>query len=128
MEELMKNIMVCVTQQKSCEGLIEQGYKLKEVKDRLFVIHVEKYDWKYFSQLKESDALEYLFDVSKQYNAELTVIKADDIEKTLNEFAEKNDIDVVVMGESLEPSAQQNMIKRLQRETYKNMDFIVVPK
>lgn len=124
----MKNIMVCVTQQKSCEGLIEQGYKLKEVKDRLFVIHVEKYDWKYFSQLKESDALEYLFDVSKQYNAELTVIKADDIEKTLNEFAEKNDIDVVVMGESLEPSAQQNMIKRLQRETYKNMDFIVVPK
>lgn len=95
--------------------------------DELHVVHVVKENWKYFGVLKEADALEYLFDVSKSHGAFLTVLKAKDIEQTLSGFAEKNGIDQIVMGESLEVSAQQNMIKRLQKHTSKKMKFRVVP-
>ncbi len=67
-----KKVMVCVTQQKSCEKLIQRGYEIiKGKNDELFVVHVVKNDWRYFSQMEESDALEYLFDVSKKFNADL---------------------------------------------------------
>ncbi|MDK2918569.1 MAG: hypothetical protein PWQ37_1302 [Candidatus Petromonas sp.] len=128
MKRTKKNIMVCVTQQKSCERLISRG---AEIRDRyngeLHVIHVVKEGWKYFSKLKESDALEYLFDISKSYGADLTVIKAPDIEETLKKFAEKNDIEIIVMGESLEKSAQQNMIKRFKKKINKDIFIDVVP-
>ncbi|MDM8533875.1 universal stress protein [Clostridiaceae bacterium HSG29] len=114
----MKNkIMICVTQQKSCENLIREGFELiKDDNDELFVIHVVKKDWRYFSEMKESDALEYLFDVSKQYNAELIIKKSDLIEETLAKFIEDNKITKVVMGESLENEKQQNMINRLKKK------------
>ncbi len=123
-----KKIMVCVTQQKSCERLIEKGMEhLENENDELHVIHVVKENWKYFGQLREADALEYLFEVSKTHGASLTVKKATDIVESLSVFAEKNSIDMIVMGESLEVSAQQNMIKRLQKRTSKKMRFNIVP-
>ncbi len=123
-----KKIMVCVTQQKSCERLIEAGMECQTSEnDELHVIHVVKENWKYFGQLREADALEYLFEVSKTHGASLTVKKATDIVESLCDFAEKNSIDMIVMGESLEASAQQNMIKRLQKKTSKKMRFNIVP-
>ena len=123
-----KKIMVCVTQQKSCERLIERGAALNDSKHgQLYVVHVVKENWKYFGSLKEADALEYLFDVSKEHEAMLHVMKAQDIEGTLNAFAEKHKIDIVVMGESLEPTTQQNMINRLQKKTTKEIHFDIVP-
>jgi len=123
-----KRIMICVTQQKSCERLIEYGSSRKSSdSDELYVIHVVKENWKYFGQLEENDALEYLFDVSKKNNASLTVIKAKDIEKTLADFAEKNKITNIIMGTSLENSEQQNMINRLQEYTRIHVKFEIVP-
>lgn len=119
--------MVCVTQQKSCERLIQRGNELrKNDSDELFVIHVVKENWKYFGKLKESDAIEYLFDVSKEYGANLTVIKSKKIEETLGNAAEENKIDIIVMGESFESNAQQNMINRLQKKTKKEVVFDIV--
>jgi len=123
-----KKIMVCVTQQKSCERLIKKAYDLKHHdRDELFVIHVVKENWKYFGQLEESDALEYLFDKSKSYGAVLNVMMSKDIEETLKNFAENEKVDIIVMGESLEPSVQQNMINRLQKKTSKEIVFEIVP-
>ena len=123
-----KKVMVCVTQQKSCERLIEKGMAfISNESDELHVIHVVKENWKYFGQLREADALEYLFEVSKTHGASLTVKKATDIVESLSTFAEKNSIDMIVMGESLEASAQQNMIKRLQKKTSKKVRFNIVP-
>lgn len=123
-----KRIMVCVTQQKSCERLIDYGVKLvTNDADELHVIHVVKENWKYFGQLEEKDALDYLFEVSKTNNAMLTVTKAKDIELALAQFAEKNKITDIIMGESLERSEQQNMINRLQDQTTKSVRFCVVP-
>ena len=123
-----KRIMVCVTQQKSCERLIRRGYKLlPEKQSELYVVHVVKENWKYFGTLKESDALDYLFEVSKEHGAVLNVMKSKDIETTLKDFAEKNKIDMIVMGESLEAVTQQNMIKRLQKKMHKEVSFEIVP-
>ncbi|MCH4891101.1 universal stress protein UspA [Acidaminobacter sp. JC074] len=120
-------IMVCVTQQKLCKRLIHRAHNLKKhEEDELFVIHVVKENWKYFGQLKEADALEYLFDSAKEYGATLNVFKAKDIEGTLADFAEKESVDVIVMGESLETSQQQNMINRLQERTKKQVMFDIV--
>jgi len=128
MKKTKKNIMVCVTQQKSCERLIRRGAEIRNQLDgELHVIHVVKEGWKYFGKLKESDALEFLFDRSKSYGADLTVIKAPDIEETLKTFAEKNDIDIVVMGESLEKSTQQNMIRRFKNKLKRDILIDVVP-
>jgi K+-sensing histidine kinase KdpD len=120
-------IMVCVTQQKLCKRLIHRANSLKKHEDdELYVIHVVKENWKYFGKLKEADALEYLFESAKEYGATLNVFKAKDIEGTLAEFAEKESVDVIVMGESLETSQQQNMINRLQERTQKEVVFDIV--
>jgi len=120
-------IMVCVTQQKLCKRLIHRAHNLKKhEEDELFVIHVVKENWKYFGQLKEADALEYHFDSAKEFGATLNVYKAKDIEGTLADFAEKQGVDVIVMGESLETSMQRNMINRLQERTKKQVMFEIV--
>jgi K+-sensing histidine kinase KdpD len=122
-----RKIMVCVTQQKLCKRLIHKAYTLKKhEEDELFVIHVVKENWRYFGKLKEADALEYLFDSAKSYGAMLNVFKAQDIEGTLANFAEKESVDVIVMGESNESTKQQNMINRLQRKTKKEVEFEIV--
>lgn len=123
-----KKIMVCVTQQKSCERLIDYGVKLvTNDADELHVIHVVKENWKYFGQLEEKDALDYLFEASKSKNAMLTVVKAKDIEKALSDFATKHKITDIIMGESFEGSEQQNMIHRLQEKTKIQVRFLIVP-
>lgn len=119
--------MICVTQQKSCERLIAKGARLRMKGDELYVIHVVKEDWRYFSEMKESDALDYLFEVSKQYSANLTVLKSPEIETTLSDFADKHDVNIIVMGESKERLAQQNMIRRLQGKIDAPVSFEIVP-
>ncbi len=123
----INRVMVCVTQQKSCERLIDEGKKLAfRQNDELFVVHAVKENWKYFGELKETDALDYLFEVSKKRGASLTVLKVKDIEKALSDFAREHQIDSIVMGQSLELTEQQNMIKRLQQRTSKNIQFHIV--
>lgn len=123
-----KRIMVCVTQQKSCERLIKKGRQIGTPKNvELFIVHIVKENWRYFSQMQESDAMEYLYDISKAYDASINVIKAKDIEEALSSFAVKHKIDTVVMGESLESDAQQNMIHRLQNKIGTPIHFDVVP-
>lgn len=123
-----RRIMVCVTQQKSCQRLIEAGSTLRRVEaDELHVVHVFKENWRYFGQLQEADALEYLFDVARDFGAELSVIRSSDIEETLKQYIEKNRISTVVMGESNESTAQQNMILRMQAKGLTKVQWHIVP-
>jgi K+-sensing histidine kinase KdpD len=119
--------MVCVTQQKSCERLIKRGAELCKPQDELLVVHVVKENWRYFGKLKEADALEYLFDISKAYDATLSVIKEMDIESALTKFAYEEQVDIIVMGESLETTKQQNMINRLENKLNREVTIEIVP-
>lgn len=122
-----RKVMVCVTQQKSCERLIKRGAELCKPLDELLVVHVVKENWRYFGKLKEADALEYLFDISKAYDATLSVIKDLDIENALTKFAEEQQADIIVMGESLETTKQQNMIHRLRKHLKRDLHIEIVP-
>jgi len=121
------NIMVCVTQQKSCKRLIEAGANIaKEEEGNLYVIHVVKEGWKYFGKLKEADAIEYLFEESKKNGGDLTIVKADDIVGTLKKFAREKEIDIIVMGKSKEKTADQDMIKRFRGKGLKEIELKIV--
>jgi len=93
----------------------------------LHVVHVFKENWRYFGQLKESDALEYLFDAARDFGAELSVFRSADIEETLKDYVLKNKITNVVMGASQATTAQQNMILRLQAKGLAKVQFLIVP-
>ncbi|MEW9121835.1 MAG: universal stress protein [Thermotaleaceae bacterium] len=124
----IKNVMVCVTQQKTCERLIQRGAELRDQYDgELFVIHVAKEGWNFLGKTREGDALEYLFQKSKSYGANLTVVRAQDVLQTLKELAEKNKIDVIVLGESKENTDENNIVNSLGKRLDNEVEFEIVP-
>ncbi len=92
-------VLVCVTQQKTCERLILNGYRLAEAKKgKLHVIHVVNEKEKFLESADDGEALEYLFGVSKKVGADLTVLRSKDILNTMTSFAEDNNITHIIMG------------------------------
>lgn len=110
-----RNILVCVTQQKTCERLIKKASSLvKEPYGNLFVIHVAKNEWKFLDSAKEGEALEYLFGVSKAAGANLTVIKSDEIVSAIVDFVIENEIDCIIMGNSNNDHKENHFYKDLK--------------
>lgn len=101
-----KRVLVCVTQQKTCERLIKKGAIIcNELDGEFFIIHVALNGWKFLGNSHEGDALEYLFGISKSVGAELTVLRSDNIVKTIVGFAKENKITNIILGE---PSDARN--------------------
>ncbi|NLY67295.1 MAG: universal stress protein [Tissierellia bacterium] len=124
---MRKNIMVCVTQQKTCERLILKGNELIESEeDKLFVIHVVNEKEKFLDSYSDGEALEYLFQVSKKSGADLTVLRSKNILKTLVDFARDNEITHIIMGVSPVDKALSsgNIRLKLQNEL-PDVEFIV---
>ncbi len=108
-------ILVCVTRQKTCERLIKIGVKIStENKGELSVVHVAKQGENFLGNPKEGEALEYLFQISKEAGADMTVLRSERIVETLVDFAKKNDITTVVMGESPYSRNDTNIIRQLE--------------
>lgn len=123
----LKNILVCVTQQKTCERLIRKAAMLRdELKSNLFVIHVIKSDWNFLGNEKEGEALEYLFSISKSVGADLSVLKSDNIVDTIVEFVIKNDINCIIMGEPTNNLKENNFYYEL-KNLLKNVEIQVIP-
>ncbi|NLH96306.1 MAG: universal stress protein [Clostridiaceae bacterium] len=109
------NILVCVTQQKTCERLINKAHELaREYGGNLFVINVVRSDMSFLDSSRESEALEYLFGISKKVGANLAVLKSDDVVKTIADYADENDIDFIVIGRSPDKTAGERFVKRLK--------------
>lgn len=93
------NVMVCVTQQRTCERLIMNGYNLVKAQEgKLYIVHVVNEKGKFLNHGNDGEALEYLFDVSKKVGANLTVLRSKDVTKTIIDFARENDISHIIMG------------------------------
>ncbi|MFZ5985926.1 MAG: universal stress protein [Bacillota bacterium] len=121
------NILVCVTQQITCERLILKAADLRnELKAELFVIHVAKNEWNFLDNIKEGEALEYLFRISKSVGANLSVLKSDDIVQTIVDFARENRIKHIVMGESPNDHKENNFYNEL-KGLLSNVEIHVVP-
>lgn len=115
-----ENIMVCVTQQKNCEKLIKKGLSIKQKKKidgDMFVINVVKEDQNFLYNPNDGEALEYLFTVAREADADMTVIRDDDVTGTLADFAKKNFIGCAVLGASPNIKGDENhpIVKQLKK-------------
>lgn len=124
----MKNVMVCVTQQKTCDRLIQYGHELlKDTRGELFIIHVAHYQFKFLGNSKEGEALEYLYEKAMEYGAQLTVVRSNDVLDTLTDLVKKYKITNIVLGESGESTESNNLIEHLTDRIKKQAQVVVVP-
>ena len=124
----MKNVMVCVTQQRTCDRLIKYGYELLgKNKGELFIIHVAHYEFKFLGNSEEGEALEYLYEKALEYGANLTVVRSNHVLDTLVELVEKNKITQVILGQSGGDNAENNFIAQFSERIKKNTEVIVIP-
>lgn len=123
-----RNVMVCVTQQKTCERLIMNGHQnLKGKKDNLFVIHVVNEKDHFLNNSNDGEALEYLFGVSKKVGADLTVLRSKDVLKAMSDFAKKHKITHMVMGASPNaPNIQSHNFAWKLQQSLPSVKFIIV--
>jgi K+-sensing histidine kinase KdpD len=123
----IKNILVCITQQKTCERLIKKAAELRdEHGGNLFVIHVVKDDWNFLDNVREGEALEYLFGISKSIGANLSVLKSDNIVGTISEFSRENKINCIVMGESPNDHKENKFYNEL-KGLLSNVEIKIIP-
>jgi len=124
----IQNTMVCVTQQKTCERLIRKGAEIRdETGGKLLVIHVTPTSLQVLGNYQQPEALDYLYEISKSMAAEMTVIRSRYTIDTLEEFALKNDVSTVVLGESLKASKENTIINDLQKRLGKKVSIRIVP-
>src|SRR6056297_1887468 len=98
---LNKNVMVCVTQQKTCSKLIYKGNDLIDNdKDNLYIVHIINKKDKVLYGDNDGDALEYLFDLAKKMNAELIVQRSNNTKKSIIKLAKERGITHIILGKS----------------------------
>ena len=84
------HVLVCVTGQKSCGRLIEEGARIAaETGAELSVVHVAKMRDNFLGSASEAEALEHLFNISKSYDADMMLLRNDDVINTLASHARK---------------------------------------
>ncbi|MHB8065610.1 MAG: universal stress protein [Ruminiclostridium sp.] len=126
MNPSVSNILVCVTQQKTCERLIEKALEFSNEEDSIFIIHVAKDNWSFLDNDKEGEALEYLFGIAKSIGANLTVLRSDKIVETIIAYALENKIDLLVLGDSKGDHSENYFYKAL-KTSLKYVEIHVVP-
>jgi K+-sensing histidine kinase KdpD len=128
MEQKMKNVMVCVTQQKTCDRLIKHGYDfLGEDTGELFIIHVAYSELNFLGKKSEGEALEYLYEKALEYGANLTVVKSNNVLDTLVDLIKKNKITHIVLGESGDIQGSNNLLKKLEEKISGRAQLVIIP-
>lgn len=123
----VKNVMVCVTQQKTCERLITAGHeKVEEGKDNLFIINVVSENDSFLQHSNEAQALEYLFTVSRDAGADLTVVRAKNIIGAMADFAYENEITHIILGASPDGDIINHPVARRLKKLVPNAEYIIV--
>ena len=92
-------VLVCVTRQKTCERLIVAGAEVaKEKNAPLQVIHIARVGDSLLGNPSESEALEYLYQISKEHGADMMMVRSADVVSTIVAQAEKLGVGTIVMG------------------------------
>lgn len=94
-EILLHSTVVCVTNQRQCERLIKAGRVIADIsRTNLIVISVAPPH----PENQDVDALEYLFGISKQNNAVMSIQYSDDPLRCIADFIHDNQAINVVTG------------------------------
>lgn len=116
---ILRSTVVCVTNQRQCERLIKAGRVIADIsRTELTVISVV--DPAKIS--RDTDALEYLFEVSKQNNAVMSIQYATDPLRCIADFIRDNKAVNVVTGMS---EGQSSILPRLWTR-FQNTSFFTV--
>ena len=95
----ISHVLVCVTGQKTCERLIQEGHRLAiERGEELSVLHVARKGTGLMGNISEAEALEYLFRVSSERGADMTIVRSDEVVKTVEKHAQKVHASLIVLG------------------------------
>jgi len=123
-----KNIAVCVTQQKTCERLINVGVEIrKKAEGELYVLHVAPEGLNILGNSEEGEALEYLFEISKTADAQMIVLRSSRIIETIDKFCKDNEISKIILGESQERKPEKSMISKLRKKLKKSVEIEIIP-
>lgn len=124
-----EKIMVCVTEQKTCERLIQKGLELSRASSaEIFVLHIAVRNAKVIENPEAAEALEYLFEQSKEYGASVSILKSDNIKETLVDFAINNSITHIIMGQTRLSDEKDSVIFQLKKElSYTDVKISVIP-
>lgn len=124
----MKNVMVCVTQQRTCDRLIKFGHDvLGDQNGELFIIHVAPKDFKILGSSEEGEALDYLYGKAIEYGANLTVVRSNNILETLVDLVNKNKITNVVLGQTGQVKNEVNLIAKFEEKINGQAELTIVP-
>lgn len=108
-------VMVCVTRQRTCERLIARGKAIAAERNLpLHVVHAVRTGENFLGNAEEGDALEYLLTAAQLSGGELTVLRADDVEKSLEEYALAHGANVLVIGAS-PGGGGRKFVERIER-------------
>ena len=95
------NVLVCVTGQKTCKSLIVEGARIaKENGSELSVLHVVKPGASLLGNATEGEALEYLYKIATEYDADMALIRSDNVEGTIARQVQKLGAEYLVIGKS----------------------------
>lgn len=118
------NIMVCVTSSRTCDKLINRAME-REGDNHLHVVHCVETGRNFMGTPYEADAVEYLFTAAQVAGAELSLLRAPDVDDALVGYAEDNDVDIIIMGASPSNLDHDTITVRLQRRLT-NVEFDIV--
>ncbi len=122
------NVMVCVTQQKSCDRLILEGLrKLAIGKAELYIIHVASKKTSFLNSETEIEALDYLYDKAQEIGANLTVIRANNVLEALVTLVHKNKIKHIIMGTSGKVEKEVGLVEAFQQRVGNVAEITFVP-
>lgn len=86
--------LVCVTDQRDCDRIIKAGRRLSQLTDsELLVLNIALPN-----QPQDPQSVEYLFSVSKENDAEMTVLFANDVAKAIIQYIKSNKISFMLTG------------------------------
>ena len=111
------HVMVCVTGQKSCDRLIARGVERGGEDIAIHVVHCVETGRNFMGSPYEADAIEYLFTAAQLAGAELSLLRADDVDDALVNYAKAHNITTLVMGKASERNRNSgdDIVTRLQR-------------
>ena len=99
-ERTIGGLMVCVTGQHSCERLLSRGASLRLAGQKFYCVHCVQTGHNFLNNTYEPLAIEFLFTCASLFDAELTILRAENVIDALVEFAKTNRVSRIVLGAS----------------------------
>jgi len=119
-----KKTMVCITVQKNCERLIREGSSIAGGAG-LRVVHVARLGAALLGADSDGEALEYLYRISREYGAEMDMLRSENIVETIVDFARRHGVECIVLGS---PGAKSSRdFAGVLRARLPSMSIVVVP-